>query len=839
MTARKSWIWLFPLLVLVACWGPGTAPNPAPVASDAGASNQSPPPTPANVSVLEDPVDFGFADCGGGSPADRSVQITNAGGGTFAWSASIDQGGFSIVGPTSGSFAGTGSAAVTVRAAPISASADAASTLRATLIVVIDNTKTFRVPLSVTSHGATLTLQPAAPAFGDWPVNTQAPDQALTIKNTGNAEATVSFSQPSAGDFALSWTGAPSAVKVAAGATVPGAVARFRPSNITAQSTSAGISVAGPVCGQSVSSVAMTGKGTGGFLGFSPGTLDFGLVNCGSTATPLQFTIINNGNANLTWTGALGQGVSSPYAVSATGGILTPNQAVQITVTPKAIPSTSAITPNLYGDTFTITTNNPADQPGIVVIKETARGAILATSAPSLSFGTQVVGAASASSALNIINTGNAPAQVKYVVGGGATSSFIASPSALATVGAGGTLNGNVASAPLTFGAVADQVSISTSDVLCQPLPAAVAVDAVGKGLATQVAVAQVNRRYNSVKPSACALLTTGYVACWGSNSYGQLGDGSSVSSSATPVLVKTAANALLSGVTAIASAGIFHCGLRAGEIWCWGSRPPDNNQLNPASPPVAYATKTVGVSGVTAIGTSHRHYCYLQPDGTGNSMITCTGSGWNNDKGFLKGTGLASVKSIGVSGTGGCALLADKSVKCWGNNGHGEVGCGTTTGCSSGSNIGPLAVPGLTATAIASAGGGGRGSVNCAIKTDNTAVCWGNGRHGRNGNGVSSNTGTGAPAAVLYSGTALPNVTQISVGTQHACALAGGSVYCWGNSMGGALGPGGVDGATANKLTLANVASVTAGGQSSCALMMDQSVQCWGAIGDGLVPGF
>ena len=64
----------------------------------------------------------------------------------------------------------------------------------------------------------------------------------------------------------------------------------------------------------------------------------------------------------------------------------------------------------------------------------------------------------------------------------------------------------------------------------------------------------------------SCALLATGRVECWGSNDYGQLGNGSTTDSS-TPVQVSGISNA-----TAISAGGAHSCALLAtGEIYCWG----------------------------------------------------------------------------------------------------------------------------------------------------------------------------------------------------------------------------------------------------------------------------
>ncbi len=227
-----------------------------------------------------------------------------------------------------------------------------------------------------------------------------------------------------------------------------------------------------------------------------------------------------------------------------------------------------------------------------------------------------------------------------------------------------------------------------------------------------------------------CALTGGGAVKCWGYNSAGQLGDGTRTDRT-TPVDVL----GLASGVTAI-SAGYYHtCALmRLGGVKCWGAN--DFGQLGDG-------THTSSATPVDAVGLA------------------------------------TSVTAISAGGVSTCALTNADAVWCWGNNSAGQLGDGTRTPSSV-----PVAVSGLASGVETIAAGPDHA---CAVVGGGGVKCWGNNGGGQLGDGTHTTSATPVDVLGLASG-----VEAIAMGYGHTCALtAAGGVRCWGGNYSGQLGDG------------------------------------------------
>jgi alpha-tubulin suppressor-like RCC1 family protein len=324
-----------------------------------------------------------------------------------------------------------------------------------------------------------------------------------------------------------------------------------------------------------------------------------------------------------------------------------------------------------------------------------------------------------------------------------------------------------------------------------------------------------------------CAVAAGGGVQCWGLNNYGQLGNGSTTNSP-TPVAV----SGLASGVVAISTGNIHTCALSSGGgVQCWGDNgfgQLGNGSASDSSTPVAVSGLA---SGVVAITTGQTHTCAL----SSGSGVKCWGNNSNGQLGNGSTTnsptpvavsGLASgVVAIDAGSYHTCALTTGGGVQCWGYNHLGQLGNGSTTESPT-----PVSVSGLASGVVAIIGGRFH---TCAVTTAGGALCWGYNGFGQLGNGST----TDSPTPVAVSGLA-SGVVAIGAGNHHTCALiSGGGVRCWGNndtgqlgngSIAGSLTPVAVSGLAMNGLA-SNVVAISAGANHTCALANGGGVQCWG----------
>lgn len=330
---------------------------------------------------------------------------------------------------------------------------------------------------------------------------------------------------------------------------------------------------------------------------------------------------------------------------------------------------------------------------------------------------------------------------------------------------------------------------------------------------------------------STCALTLGGGVMCWGDNTFGQIGDGTNISRS-----LPTQVPGLTANITAVASGANHTCVIATGgTVKCWGAN--YLHQVEPgATTPRTSPVTIAGLSGVTALALGDGHTCALMTAGTvqcwGSGTAGELGDGLNTERGTPAPVpGLSGVTMMAAGASHTCTVSTLGAVNCWGDNSGGQLGDGSTNPHPT-----PNAVPSLTSGVTALTAGGGS---TCVIRVDGHVSCWGLNGFGQLGDGTT--TDAHAPVAVLDISAATAVITS---GSHTCAQDAVGATKCWGYNANGQLGnytrtdhhsAGFVIGLGGP------VRSVATGADFTCVLLSTSGVKCWGAntfgqLGDGSV---
>lgn len=300
-------------------------------------------------------------------------------------------------------------------------------------------------------------------------------------------------------------------------------------------------------------------------------------------------------------------------------------------------------------------------------------------------------------------------------------------------------------------------------------------------------------------KFDTCALRVDGKFRCWGANYYSELGIGSTetIGDDEPANAIKPRAFSL--PVAALVSVGnhgaSFSCALlEDGSVRCWGAN--KDGQLG------------------------YGHTSTLGDDETIESL------------GPVQIGGPATQIAAGASkfGSHACALLEDKSMRCWGSAKFGKLGLGHTN------SVGDDELP--TSAATVSVGGKvdaiAAGKYNtCAILEDRSLRCWGWNAQGQLGLGNTQDVGDNEIPSSVSPIDLGAKVMQVSVGRRHICALIDGAkVRCWGWNNRGQLGLGNTENigddevpSSVDPIDLSAPAiQVVTGELHTCALILDEN---------------
>lgn len=237
-----------------------------------------------------------------------------------------------------------------------------------------------------------------------------------------------------------------------------------------------------------------------------------------------------------------------------------------------------------------------------------------------------------------------------------------------------------------------------------------------------------------------------------------------------------------------IATGGDHTCGIREGNsLWCWGAArygelgtgaTADQDQPQQITKPTA---------GWASVAAGNYHSCATRNDGT----LWCWGYNGDGQAGIGTTTNVArphqvttpagtSWASVTAGDMHTCAVGSDSTLWCWGYNAFGQLGIGTTTNADLPQQVTTPAATGWTSVA---AGGG----TTCALRT-HALQCWGANEQGQLGIGTTTNQDLAQPVRV-------PTPTgwsRLAVGNSRTCAThTGHTLWCWGDNQHGDLGIG------------------------------------------------
>jgi cysteine-rich repeat protein len=227
-----------------------------------------------------------------------------------------------------------------------------------------------------------------------------------------------------------------------------------------------------------------------------------------------------------------------------------------------------------------------------------------------------------------------------------------------------------------------------------------------------------------------CAKKLDNSLWCWGQNFSGQLGLGLSA-----PTEVDAPSKVSDDLTWAVLSVGSGHaCATkRDGTLWCWGSN--SNGQIGLGTTVTAFSPTQVAGSGFISVSAGASHTCAVHADGTlacwGLNDIGQLGDGTTGQKSVPTPVAATDWALVGAGASHTCAIKIDGSLWCWGDNTTGELGDGTMSG-----HLLPTKVTNPVGPWSEMALGNGH---TCASLSAGSLYCWGDNSKGQLGDGTTT----------------------------------------------------------------------------------------------------
>jgi alpha-tubulin suppressor-like RCC1 family protein len=334
---------------------------------------------------------------------------------------------------------------------------------------------------------------------------------------------------------------------------------------------------------------------------------------------------------------------------------------------------------------------------------------------------------------------------------------------------------------------------------------------------------------------NSCAIRVGGAAYCWGTNDYGELGDGRAGPQYAVSPLATSGKHTFT-----LVTAGNYHaCAIETstGFAYCWGygGGIGDGSYSDHISPirvasSSQWLTLSAGSGFTCGVVNTGDAFCW---------GVNGSGQLGNGIVGDVYTPSLVSGGFTFTTVTTGdfhaCGIVASGDAYCWGDDTNGQLGDG-------------VSLPNIVSAAPSHSGGAGAGPSAPRRPIPIPPVPGGSGRAAR----AAPSHGAAQPLIALPGSSGSPVLVvgghhwiAISAGGNHTCGITDGFVgYCWGSDLNGELGDGGAtDQSSPTPVSgLPAVTGISAGNQHSCAVIQASPHEgwCWGfsspfgELGDG-----